>query len=82
MNNKPANTSDTQQHASRFVRVAIPSPLRQLFDYLPNDSHPAQSIQPGARVLVPFGHRQMVGIVTSIETSTTIPADKLKPLIS
>jgi len=43
-------------------QVAVPSPLRRLFDYLP----PAgcdREIAPGCRVRVPFGTRELVGVV-------------------
>ncbi|MDT8448737.1 MAG: primosomal protein N' [Wenzhouxiangellaceae bacterium] len=44
-----------------FVRVAVPAPVYRLFDYLP----PPGSALParGARVLVPFGRRRLVGVV-------------------
>lgn len=87
MSSTPANTSSTGHNPAitmpeKFVRVAISSPLRRLFDYLPPDSHSVHTIHPGSRVIVPFGPRQMVGIVLSIESSTDIPVSKLKPVIS
>ncbi len=50
---------------SVIVRVAVPRPLWTLFDYLlaPDASSP----QPGARVRVPFGNAELVGLV--VETS-------------
>ena len=58
-----------------ILKVALPVPLRQLFDYLP----PAESVppQPGMRVLVPFGRRKMVGVVVEIATSSELPIEKL-----
>ncbi|WP_020580671.1 primosomal protein N' [Endozoicomonas elysicola] len=92
MSSKPANTSSTGHNPAaiptepfahkQFIRVAIPSPLRQLFDYLPPDSYPAHGICPGSRVVVPFGPRQVVAIVLSIEPDTDIPTSKLKTVIS
>lgn len=60
---------------SIVLKVALPVPLRQLFDYLPplEDSLP----QPGMRVLVPFGRRKMVGVVVEIATSSELPIEKL-----
>ena len=46
-----------------FVQVAIPSPLRALFDYLPPDGCSQELIEKGTRVLIPFGRRQVTGIV-------------------
>ena len=44
-----------------FVQVAIPSPLRQTFTY----KNQFSSNLVGKRVLVEFGRRKLVGIVTS-----------------
>ncbi|MDQ2069932.1 primosomal protein N' [Natronospira bacteriovora] len=52
-------------------RVAIPSPLRRLFDYLPPDT-PVSGPVAGRRVRVPFGSRQLVGLV--VETGEADPA--------
>ncbi len=61
-----------------IYRVAVATPLRRLFDYLPLiDSN--QQIQPGCRVTVPFGKRkQVTGIVIEITNNSDFPADKLK----
>ncbi len=55
------------------LQVAVPAPLRQVFDYLYD-----QSLQPGIRVLVPFGRRKLIGIVVSSHSSST--KRKLKPI--
>lgn len=47
------------------VRVALPVPLRQHFDYQLT-AEPEQPICVGARVLVPFGNRQLVGVIWQI----------------
>ncbi len=52
------------------LRIALPVPLPQTFDYLP----PPGSPDPGAgdtgrRVRVPFGNRELVGMVESIGTA-------------
>ena len=65
-----------------FLRIAIPSPLRRLFDYLPEpETSLNNSYQPGLRVLVPFGNRQVVGVLISTTSETDVPANKLKPII-
>ncbi|OUS28323.1 primosomal protein N' [Gammaproteobacteria bacterium 45_16_T64] len=61
-----------------ILRVAIPGPLRKYFDYLPA-SHPAPEQQlPGMRVLVPFGRRQVVGVITHIVQHSDVLTTKLK----
>ncbi|MDR3419551.1 MAG: primosomal protein N' [Nevskia sp.] len=46
----------------RLVSVAVPAPLRRLFDYDAGDLDSAR-LRPGVRVRVPFGRREQVGVV-------------------
>ncbi|GHB20388.1 primosomal protein N' [Salinicola rhizosphaerae] len=64
----------------RVLHVAIPTPLRRLFDYRPVGPAPAQGWQPGLRVKVPFGRRQLVGIVVGASDESDWPLDQLKPI--
>jgi primosomal protein N' (replication factor Y) len=48
------------------LRVALPVPLRQAFDYLPPAGRPAGSDDLGRRVRVPFGRRELVGVVVGV----------------
>jgi primosomal protein N' (replication factor Y) len=61
------------------VRVALDTPLRRLFDYLP--ARDGRSAQPGARVRVPFGRQRLVGVVHSLAEKSELPADKLKAVL-
>ncbi len=69
------------ENSTGYLRVAIPSPLRRLFDYLPPNRMSSADISIGTRVQVPFARRQLIGIVISIEKSTDVPVEKLKPAI-
>ncbi len=62
----------------QIVQVSLPVPVGDFFDYLcPSDaSVPAI----GVRVLVPFGRRQLIGIVIAHTTSSEVPISKLKPI--
>jgi primosomal protein N' (replication factor Y) len=62
------------------VRVALDTPLRRLFDYLPA-REPGPQPQPGARVRVPFGRQRLIGVVHSWADASEVPAEKLKPLL-
>jgi primosomal protein N' (replication factor Y) len=67
------------QSADLIYQVAIPSPLRRLFDYLPpNDAE--QNVVPGARVKVPFGRRTLVGVVVAIQSESELSANQLKAI--
>ncbi|KRG65682.1 primosome assembly protein PriA [Stenotrophomonas humi] len=49
------------------LRIALPVPLPQLFDYLPPEGSPAPAANDvGRRLRVPFGPRELVGVVESI----------------
>ena len=62
-----------------YLRVALPVPLRRLFDYRLPKSLPAQGVKPGMRVQVPFGNRRLVGILAATTSSSDFPENKLKP---
>jgi len=63
------------QPVPSVLKVALPLPLRELFDYLPPASD--EPVQVGARVLVPFGSRQLVGIVVAAQAVSSLSQDKL-----
>jgi primosomal protein N' (replication factor Y) len=63
------------------LRLAIASPLRRLFDYLPpEDLSPDEyrALRPGCRVLAPFGSRQVCGVLVETAENTEVPTDKLR----
>jgi primosomal protein N' (replication factor Y) len=62
-----------------ILKVAIDTPLRQAFDYLPPREGPLPA--PGTRVLAPFGRRQQAGVIVSHETQSGVDATKLKPIL-
>ena len=59
-----------------IVRVALDVPLATLFDYSVNDAKPV----PGQRVLVPFGRKQVVGVVMECTEISAIKAARIKPI--
>ena len=62
-----------------FYQVAVQSPLRRLFDYLPAEDA-SSVLAAGVRVTVPFGKREVTGIVVSNTASSDYPIGKLKPI--
>ena len=60
------------------VRVALDVPVPQLFDYLCAD---ASEGDVGARVLVDFGGRQMVGIIVEVAATSVLPRERLKSCV-
>jgi primosomal protein N' (replication factor Y) (superfamily II helicase) len=68
-----------------ILRLAIPSPLRRLFDYLPPEQTQIadlRALRPGCRVRVPFGRRELIGILIEVVTDTEIDPKKLKAAIA
>ena len=68
-----------------ILRLAVPTPLRRLFDYLPPADLYEGNISllaPGMRFLVPFGQRQLVGYLISVEPESDQPPGKMKRAIS
>ena len=64
----------------QIFRVALDTPLRRLFDYLP----PAQAaLAPavGARVRVPFGRQRPVGLVVEVADTSEVAPARLKPIL-
>jgi primosomal protein N' (replication factor Y) len=62
---------------SVIFHIALDTPLRRIFDYLP----PARMLETpplGVRVLVPFGRQRLVGILVGTASESTLPATKLK----
>ncbi|MCB1652650.1 MAG: primosomal protein N' [Pseudomonadales bacterium] len=65
-----------------ILRLALPSPLRRLFDYRAPAGVLRSQLQPGMRLRVPFGRREMIGILVEVVDHSEVPADKLKPAIA
>ena len=62
-----------------ILRIAVPVPMPQPFDYLPPVGVDVADVQPGVRVAVPFGRGRKVGILLAIVEDSVVPADRLRP---
>ena len=60
-----------------IVRVALDVPLPTLFDYTVAEDI---AVAIGQRVIVPFGRRQMVGVVMEFVATTDVPPERIKPV--
>ena len=65
-----------------IVRVAVLSPLRRTFDYLVTDEFAAAPPQRGCRVSVPFGKREVIGLVIEQTHKSDFAIEKLKPVLA
>ncbi|MEO8315918.1 MAG: primosomal protein N' [Pseudomonadota bacterium] len=63
-----------------MCQVALDTPLRRLFDYrLPAELAHAR---PGARLRVPFGRQQLVGVLVRRLRESTVPEEKLRDVLA
>jgi primosomal protein N' (replication factor Y) len=58
-----------------IIRVALDVPLSSLFDYTV-----VENVVVGQRVVVPFGRRQLVGMVIECAIVSEIPSERIKPV--
>ena len=61
-----------------IVQVAIDAPFYQLFDYFFLGD--PTTIQPGLRVVIPFGTRKIIGLIVSATDHSDYPLNKLKAI--
>lgn len=64
-----------------IMEVAVPSPLYRSFDYLLPANANSPQPSPGVRVRVPFGGRQLTGVLLACKHGSDVPAAKLKPAV-
>ncbi len=60
-----------------IVRVALDVPLPTLFDYTVAEDI---AVSAGQRVLVPFGRRQVAGVVMECAATTDVAPERIKPV--
>lgn len=61
-----------------ILRLAIPSPLRRLFDYYAPIGTDVARLQVGVRVRVPFGSREVIGILIEHTTHTDLDPSRIR----
>jgi primosomal protein N' (replication factor Y) (superfamily II helicase) len=62
--------------------VALDTPARLLFDYLPPHAGGEAAVPAvGARVRVPFGRRRLIGVVTAVSDRSDLPLARLRPIL-
>jgi len=66
----------------QVLRVALDTPLRRLFDYLPPAEAGAGPLPAiGARVRVPFGRQRLIGLVLAAADTSEVSQERLKPIL-
>jgi primosomal protein N' (replication factor Y) len=68
-----------------ILQIALDTPLRRVFDYLPpaKSSGVGRSGAPrlGVRVRVPFGRQQLIGILVGVASESSVASSKLRTAI-
>ncbi len=70
-----------EMQSIKLLQVAIATPLRRYFHYLPPQNEAWEGWQPGIRVRIPFRRRELVGIFTGFVSQSDVAVDKLKHAI-
>jgi len=68
----------TRPPPSLILRMAIPGPLRRIFDYLPPLNCDPTQLQAGVRLRLPFGSKQLVGVLLATATHSVVAEKKLR----
>ena len=66
--------------SSTILRIAVPSPLHSIFDYLPPAD--GDNYQPGQRIKIQFGRSEKIGVLIEITATSELPLNKLKRAIA
>ena len=65
--------------APTVLEIALPTPLRRRFDYLPPEGVDTALLKPGQRVRVPFGNQRLVGLILRVKSESSLPLQNLRP---
>ena len=63
--------------ARLYLDIAVPVPIRRSFQYWA----PYFDARPGIRVRVPFGNRELIGIILSSGEQPATEVEKIKPVL-
>lgn len=70
------------KNTQTILRIALPLPLRRVFDYLPPNGIDPENLKPGIRVKVPFGNSKKkadrIGILLDVVSDSEFDIDRLK----
>jgi primosomal protein N' (replication factor Y) len=62
----------------KVLKIAVPVPVREVFDYLPPDAADLGALRPGMRIEVPFGQRRKIGVLVDIAEASEVDPRRLK----
>ncbi len=65
-----------------ILEIALATPLRQSFDYLPPAGLDCSRLAPGTRLSVPFGRRTATGLLLAVKAHSRLDPQSLKPALA
>ncbi len=68
----------THSRKPGFLRIAIPTPLRRTFDYLPPAGIDPEQLQAGIRIRVPFGRSEVIGVLLEVTHQAAVEKRRMK----
>lgn len=66
----------------RIVKVAVPCPLYNTFDYKLPENFNIKNIEAGTRVRVPFGRQKLIGVIIEEISDSSFSVGKLKEVLA
>jgi len=66
----------------RILQIALDTPLDRIFDYRWRRSADEVVPQVGQLAIVPFGHREVAGLIVGVAEDTDVPQNKLKDVVA
>jgi primosomal protein N' (replication factor Y) len=72
----------TESDTYAVLRLAIPAPLRRLFDYRAPAGVDPQALEPGMRLRVPFGKRELTGVLIERCSASDFDGQELKEALA
>lgn len=68
------------RYTALILQIAVPAPLRRTFDYLPAAANVDPAPAAGVRVRVPFGSRQLTGLLLGVAQESSTESAQLRPV--
>lgn len=67
----------------RILKIALDAPLDSTFDYRWNgDAETSVAPLPGQLAIVPFGRREVAGVIVTVSDQSDVPKEKLKDVLA
>jgi primosomal protein N' (replication factor Y) len=66
----------------KVLKIAVPVPVRGVFDYLPPATADLEALRPGVRIEVPFGRRRKIGVLLDVAEASEVDPRRLRQVLA